>query len=240
MQRSRLELNPGLWLDARRALWLAEPRALLVADLHLGYAWAHRERGNLLPIGAGENTIARLQALVTDYAPREFFVLGDVIHGTVGAEAVLDELRALHELADGVQLRLIAGNHDSQLAAMLRQAGLPSEVRREILVGENLLLHGDGANDEMALAKLRAARERGGRIIMGHEHPALALSDGVATTARCPCFLAGEEAIVLPAFSAWSSGTDVRSGNFLSAYTRRARFARAIAIVAGKLLPLPL
>src|SRR5450432_4047786 len=122
MHCARLELAPGLWLDARRAAWLEEQRTLLVADLHLGYAWAHRQRGNLLPIGTAEDTLDRLQSLATEYTPREIIVLGDVIHSAVTEVTVLAELRRLHAL--GAPVRLIAGNHDSQLAPMLRRAGI--------------------------------------------------------------------------------------------------------------------
>ncbi|MCC6233574.1 MAG: hypothetical protein IT580_13070, partial [Verrucomicrobiales bacterium] len=41
----RMEVTPGVWLDARRAVWLEGHRALLVADVHLGYVWAERQRG---------------------------------------------------------------------------------------------------------------------------------------------------------------------------------------------------
>jgi hypothetical protein len=36
MHRAHLELEPGLVLDARRAIWLAAERTLVVADLARG------------------------------------------------------------------------------------------------------------------------------------------------------------------------------------------------------------
>lgn len=240
MSLTRLELSPGLWLDARRAAWLEKERALLVADLHLGYAWAHREQGNLMPIAAPEDTLDRLEALAADYAPREIIVLGDVIHAAVTEDAVMADLRRLHQLAGGVPVRLIAGNHDVHLASMLRQAGLEAAVVREIILGGNLLLHGDAGDETEADARCLAAVERGGCVILGHEHPAINLSDGVATTVRCPCFLVGEDVLVLPAFSPWSAGTNIRHGVFLSPYVRRAKLTQTIAIVANRLLPMPI
>jgi DNA ligase-associated metallophosphoesterase len=237
MQRTRLELSPGLWLDARRAVWMEEQRALLVADLHLGYAWAHREQGNLLPVGTAEDTLDRLQALATEYAPREIIVLGDVIHAAVKEDTVLTELRRLHAL--GAPVRLIAGNHDSQLAPMLHRAGIDAVLLREITLAENLLLHGDLGSETMAEARCLSIAERGGRVILGHEHPAITLSDGVATSVHCPCFLVGDDVLALPAFSPWSAGTNVRHGVFLSPYLRRAHLTQTIAIVANRLLPMP-
>ncbi len=238
MNRSRLELSPGLWLDARRAVWIEEHRALLVADTHLGYAWAHRQQGNLLPIATAEDTLDRLQELATEYAPREIIILGDVIHGPATAEAVLADLRRLHALDGGFAVRLIAGNHDMQLAAMLENAGLDVPLVREVMLGRDLLLHGDHTDQATATASCRAVSEKGGRVILGHEHPAMTLSDGVATTVRCPCFLVGTDVLVLPAFSPWTTGTNVRHGAFLSPYIDRANLTQTVAIVANRLLPL--
>lgn len=238
MDRARLELSPGLWLDARRAVWLEEQRALVVADLHLGYAWAHRQQGNLLPIATAEDTLDRLEFLAMEYEPREIIVLGDIIHGAVTEETVLADLRRLNAL--GGKVRLIAGNHDGQLRSMLRRAGVDAILRREIAIGRNLLLHGDLGDETMAEAHCLSIATRGGRVILGHEHPAVTLSDGVATSIYCPCFLWGDDVLVLPAFSSWSAGTNVRLGVFLSPYMRRANLTRTIAIVANRLLPIPL
>ena len=240
MKHTRLELASGLWLDARRAVFLEESGTLAVADLHLGYAWAHRARGNLLPIAAGDDTLLRLLELIDDYAPHDLAILGDIVHAALDAEALLGEMRALAGLAERLPLRLIAGNHDTQLPRLLQRAAIPLEIIREHHAGSHLLLHGDESDEARAAARTAATHARGGRVILGHEHPAIALSDGVTTSARCPCFLVSDDALVLPAFSAWSAGTNVRSGIFLSPYARTARFTRAVAIVARKLLPVSL
>jgi hypothetical protein len=238
MNRARLELFPGFWLDARRAVWMEKERTLLVADLHIGYAWAHRQQGNLMPIDGADDTLDRLQALAIEYAPREIIVLGDIIHAAVAEEAVLADLRRLNEL--GAVVSLIAGNHDRQLALMLRRAGVDAVLRRDIELGGNLLLHGDFGDETLAEACCVSIAANGGRVILGHEHPAISLSDGFATRIQCPCFLLGDDVLALPAFSRWSAGTNVRQGVFLSPYLRRANLTQTIAIVADRLLPLPL
>jgi len=217
---------------------MEEERALLVADLHLGYAWAHRQQGNLMPIGGAEDTLDRLQALVNEYAPREIIVLGDIIHAAVAEKAVLTDLRRLNEL--GAPVSLIAGNHDKQLALMLRRAGVDAVLRREIELGGNLLLHGDFGDETMAEACCLSIAAQGGRVILGHEHPAISLSDGFVTRLHCPCFLLGDDVLVLPAFSRWSAGANVRNGAFLSPYLRRAYLTQTIVIVADRLLPVPI
>src|SRR5690242_15053507 len=64
-------LAQGLCLDARRALWYAPARTLVVADLHLGYAWAQRKAGLLLPLSPGDDTVDRLEALLDCYRPEQ-------------------------------------------------------------------------------------------------------------------------------------------------------------------------
>lgn len=231
MDRSRLELAPGLWLDARRAVWLPEHGVLAVADLHLGYAWAHRASGNLLPL-ADDGTIRRVRELVDRYQPRELVVLGDVIHGFSPHAALREELQRLAaEIGSRTHLRLLGGNHDRWLPGLLTTCGLALTLDPACWCGPHLLVHGHRHAGEAAAD---------GRVLFGHEHPLLVLSAGVATTARCPAFLIAEDAVLLPAFSAWAAGTSVTGRKFMSPYARRARFERAVAIVAGKLLPLDL
>lgn len=87
-------------------------------------------------------------------------------------------------------------------------------------------------------AQLEETAARGGRVIIGHEHPAITLSDGVATHAKCACFLTAPGLLILPAFSPWAAGTNAREGRFLSLFAQLAPPDRAVAIVAGKLLPI--
>jgi metallophosphoesterase superfamily enzyme len=75
---------------------------------------------------------------------------------------------------------------------------------------------------------------------MGHEHPAIHLHDHVTTSVKCPCFLAGPRILVLPAFSGWAAGSNIRSSRFLSAFARHATFTHAYAILAERILPVSL
>jgi uncharacterized protein len=209
-----------------------------VADLHLGYAWAHRHAGQMLPLSAPETSIERLLDLVADYAPRELALLGDIVHRAVPVSALEEDLRRLAgELGQRVRLRFLSGNHDRGLAVMLRRCAIEAELLPLLEAGPHRLLHGDQWGREEAARELELARMRGGRIFMGHEHPAIGVGDGVASI-KCPCFLVAPEVVILPAFSDWAAGAGVRGGRFLSALAQTAVFQTAYAIVAGKLLPL--
>ena len=238
MDRSRLEWNPGLWLDARRAVWIEGTRSLVVADLHLGYVWAHRHEGQLLPISVREDSTERLLALMHSYQPREVVFLGDVVHRAVSAPALCAEItRLFAEVSARSRPRIVLGNHDAHLPGLLAECGIVVKMGRQLQAGPHLLLHGDEPDDPEGISETFAAIGGGGRVIIGHEHPAISLSDGVASRVKCPCFLSSSEVLVLPAFSRWAAGTDPRGGRFLSPFARLTQFDRAIAILAGKLLP---
>jgi len=235
------KLAPDLVLDARRAVFLSETKTLVVADLHLGYVWAHRHGGNLLPLSASDDSLPRLMNLVESYAPREMVLLGDIVHRAVPVAELKRELReSLCALGERVELRLVAGNHDRRLAPLLAECGVATDLLREMECGPHLLTHGDGADMSRANAQRAAASARGGRVLIGHEHPAITISDQVATTAKVPCFLVGERVLMLPAFSAWAAGSNVRVGRWMSPFAQGEPFPLALAILAGKLLPVRL
>ncbi len=234
-------LAPGLHLDPRRVLWLPKQRALVAADLHLGYAWAHRHAGQLLPISAPDDTIGRLTELISEYEPQQLVLLGDIVHRAVPVPAIREELQSLAALCDSVQVRWIAGNHDRNLALLLQGFGLSGiEIEPQLVLGGHLLTHGD-QEDRSAAARLLAQLDPGeGWLIMGHEHPAIHLHDRVTTSVKCPCFLTGSRILILPAFSSWAAGTNIRSTPFLSAFARETIFSHAYAILAGRILPVAL
>lgn len=182
----RREVQPGVWLDARCACWLAELQLLVVADLHWGYAASHRARGHLLPLWGDEEIAARLNELVADYAPREMLWLGDVVHaaeGAAAAERYLDR--------SPVPVCVLGGNHDRRW----RRCGEASALR-----GSYFFHHGD-----------KPQIVEPGRVeVIGHHHPAIAWSDGAGTSLKLPALLARPNRLVLPAFSPWAGGMDCR------------------------------
>ncbi len=231
MNHGTLTLAPGMLADARRALWMQHEQVLVVADLHLGYAWAQRHGGQLLPLSARDETLSTLVALQLDYDPRTIVLLGDIVQRAVPVpelKALLNEL--VEELSRRSRLVLVRGNHDFQLERLLEQATPKVELGRQFQSGRDVLVHGD--------CEVEGPCE--GRVIMGHEHPAIRLNDGVATSLKCPCFLVSENVVVLPAFSPWAAGSPVGDGGFMSPIAQRACFTRAVAIVGQRLLPVPL
>lgn len=236
MNRAKFELLPGVILDARRAVYLADEKLLAIADLHLGYAWAHRHRGQLMPLATPDDSAERLKLLLDEYQPAAVAILGDIVHDTVPVAEFRESVRAfLAMVEERALLRLVAGNHDR---ALNREIAQP--LIRDLQVGPHRLIHGDSHSAEAAQTILDQSGRAGGLLIMGHEHPAIGISDRVAHFVKVPCFLCAKGLLVLPAFSSWAAGCDVRRGTFLSEFPILAGPDKAVAILAGKLLPVRL
>ena len=186
---SRIQVRPGLWLDSRLALWMAEPRILVVADLHWGYVMSHRAQGNLLPAWGDADIKRRLESLVIEYQPAEMIWLGDSLHTLAGAEMAESFLRV-----SDFPITVIAGNHDARWA---RSKHCPAVTR-----GEYYLHHGDCVH-----AIPPEAVE-----IIGHYHPAVSWADGAGTRLKLPALVVTSRRLVLPAFSPWAAGMPWKLG----------------------------
>ncbi len=180
----RTEIRPGLWLDARLALWVAATRTLVVADLHWGYAVSHRARGNLLPMWGDTEIATRLDALLVDYQPAELLWLGDSLHTLTGRDTAEAWLRAA---PTSVTVTVLAGNHDHRWSVA---------TTKSLHRGDLFFHHGD-----RPLTAPEATLE-----IIGHHHPAFSWYDGAGGRLKIPALVASPRRLILPAFSPWAAG----------------------------------
>src|SRR3954453_9478569 len=102
----------GLEAHASGALWLPDTQTALIADIHLGYSWAQRRRGELGPL-ADARTREKLFATRDQLQPRRFVFLGDIVHAPrpcAPERTWIEEI--LNDLASDAQLVAVRGNHD--------------------------------------------------------------------------------------------------------------------------------
>lgn len=232
----------GPRLDARRCVSLPGSGTLVVADLHLGYAWARRKRGLLLPLEAPDDTLERLSILHLEFQPKRWVILGDMVHEALDLPALERALREVCErLATNAELIFCLGNHDRNLESRVRTWKLPATCVTALISDNLLLTHGDTAPIADAPGDFRLASETSSRRwLIGHEHPALSLGDGVATRVKCPAFLVSDSGMVLPAFSSWAAGCEWGRQPFLGPLARAARFRSAWVCAGTRLLPISL
>jgi DNA ligase-associated metallophosphoesterase len=173
------------------ALWWADTRVLVVADLHLEKGSSFARRGQLVPPYDTGETLARLARLITRLEPQAVVALGDSFHDNDGAARLSVSHRVmLKGMQIGREWIWIAGNHDPE---------------RPVDVG------GD-AMDEFGIGRLVFRHEpRAGAApgeVAGHLHPCARVRGG-GKSVRRRCFAGDGERLVLPAFGAYAGGLDV-------------------------------
>mgnify|MGYP006270088173 FL=1 len=178
-----LELHPY------RAVYWAQHRMLLLADVHLGKVQHFRREGFPLPQDVSNTNWDKLIALLLDYRPGRVVFLGDLFHSDYNAE--WEEFCDLMARFPGVDFELIRGNHDSLSSAAYQRAGLT--VHAEQLVQDDLLLSHYPQEQHGAAYNLS-----------GHIHPAVLLRGNGRQRLKLPCFFFGPRTGILPAFGAFT------------------------------------
>lgn len=194
-----VELAHGRFAHASGALWLPDADTILLADVHLGFGWALRRRGQLGPV-QDSAVRKKLFDVVDELRPRVVVFLGDVVHAPRPAPAEREAIEAtVRALAERTHLMLVPGNHDRRFRRDYQS--LPIELC-DVWRGAGLMaVHGD-----------RPLVETEDHTVLGHIHPAVAVVDHAGAAHKMPAFVAGERITILPAFSPLAAGFDVRAG----------------------------
>src|SRR3989338_7441610 len=202
-------------LIADLCLYLEKSRALVVADLHLGYEEMLNNQGVMIPRVNYNEIKKRIERSFAELKAKRkkielIIVNGDLKHefGVPSQQEwkeVLDMLEFLQ--AHCGEIILIKGNHDNILGPIARWSGIKI-VNEFFAEKENaLIIHGNEAIDENS-ENFKNSKS----IIIAHEHCAITLREG-AKSEKYRCFLRGDYdgkiLIVQPAISAIAEGSDV-------------------------------
>jgi putative SbcD/Mre11-related phosphoesterase len=190
-----IELLPG------GAIALRKPRAVVVADLHLGCEAALEREGLSLPRVQTRKIGSYLRGVVEAVSPDLLVVAGDLKHNFFRnlVEEWNDVSAFVRSMAEMVELVVVRGNHDNFLSVILGELGIP--FRREYRMGNVLVLHGHAS----------AGTGAGERVVFGHIHPSIGLRDDAGARVKSPCFLVDRSSgmLILPPLSIVSPGVDV-------------------------------
>ena len=207
-------------LAPSRALYWAEERALIVADLHLEKASWYAQRGQMLPPYDSREALARVADALRETGARRVLCLGDNFHDSHGPARLEPHAAGmLDALMRAVDWVWITGNHDTKDTAAAAP-GLPELTVRGIA--------------------LRHEARPGGTApeLSGHFHPKFSVTARGRRVAR-PCAVASEHRLILPAFGALTGGLNAADPAILAAL-QPARMIDALVPAAGKLARFPL
>jgi len=181
-------------LPTRAVAWPAQ-KTLLVADLHWGKTETFRAHGIALPDGCFESDLQRLSATLNATNSQRLIILGDLVHHHMGiTKNVLARIAQWRREFTG-EIRLIRGNHD----------------RQPVAPAWNMFEHNHHWSEGPFTFGHVPEPVKGTFLWAGHLHPTVVLR-GAGDRLRLPCFHLGRHVGILPAFSEFSGGYNVRKG----------------------------
>ena len=173
------------------ALWWADTRMLVVADLHLEKGSSFARRGQLVPPYDTFETLSALARLINRLQPQVVVALGDSFHdGEAASRLSVTHRVMLKGLQIGREWIWIAGNHDPE-----HPTGLDGTTLDEFAVGKLTFRH----------------QPSPGHVpgeIAGHLHPCARVY-GRGKSVRRRCFAGDGHRLILPAIGAYTGGLDV-------------------------------
>jgi putative SbcD/Mre11-related phosphoesterase len=211
MSRARPTSAPGVFAFGT---WLFTPegaaihagmRIAVVADLHVGYEWARGAAGDCIPAHSLEETMARLASVLARARIGRLIVAGDLVESSRPCGRTAADVRTLIDWlrSRGVTLLALEGNHDR---GHVPRAKPPTSEAFSFATAEGFGLPASCTVDGWTIAHGHRPIV-GVRTVSGHFHPVIRAEGFTA-----PCFLAGPDRIILPAFSANAAGCDVLAG----------------------------
>jgi|SRR3989344_465563 len=200
------------------ALFLPEFKTLVIADTHIGIEEAMSKQGILVPRTHFSELTARLGKIIKKINVKfsKIIVNGDIKHefGSISDTEWRHTLKFIDILAGYAnEVVLIKGNHDTILGPIAEKRKI--KIKKFEKFGKMLITHGDIVDkDELKNVDT---------VIIGHEHPAVSISDGVRTETY-KCFLKGKfenkTLIVQPSFNLISEGTNILREQLLSPFLK--------------------
>lgn len=194
MRLGRIEI-----IEPYPAIYIEKIEAVALADLHLGYEGIMAEHGVFVPKVQFKKEMKAVKKVLEEKEPERVIINGDLKHEF--SETSYHEFREVNAmlayLKEAVkEVLLVKGNHDNFLQRIAFRNGI--ELFDELELGRYTFIHGH------VLPKKHKKF-----LIIGHEHPAIALYDEIGAKEKINCFLYGSSILVLPAFSPLMQGSEV-------------------------------
>jgi putative SbcD/Mre11-related phosphoesterase len=189
------------------ALFIEKENMLIVSDLHLGLEDEQESKGIHIPTSIFPKIVNSVLTPVKDLGCNEVVILGDFKHefgkpSEAEWYSVKKMIRSIREI--GAEPSIVRGNHDNYIILILKEMNVKLS-QPSLSINGFTLLHGH--------LELGEKEEKAKHIIMGHEHPSIAIKDDLGVKHRFKAFLNGEVGertiTVLPSTSPLACGSDI-------------------------------
>jgi len=193
-------------IESYPALYLKKEKILIISDIHLGLESLMASEGIYFPKFQLDEIKKDLSEILSKVNAKQIIINGDLKHEF--SETTWKEREEVQNLIDFLndkvkEISLVKGNHDNYLIYAVKEKGV--KLKDKIVVEDVCFLHG---HKKIDLSRLECSY-----LILGHEHPALALKDKLGVKEKIRCFLYGDiknkKIIVMPALSKFARGSQV-------------------------------
>jgi putative SbcD/Mre11-related phosphoesterase len=159
-------------------------KTLVISDLHIGIEYRYRKEGMNIPSQSGK-LLERIEKLLKKTRAKKLIIIGDVKHKVPGTSFQEEKEIPLffNRLLEKAEVEITPGNHDDRIKKLL-----PGKVTlhpsKGFMLGDTWLCHGHAWPVKEFLDSKR--------IVMGHNHASIELSDKLGYTWRDPVWVRAE------------------------------------------------
>lgn len=196
-------------VDSLPILYDEELDLLVIADLHLGLEKTMTAKGNYIPQNQLDMMKEEIKEAKDETGAERILINGDLKNQFKTSYSENEEVKELLNFLsfNFEEIIVIEGNHDTFIDSALNDNGV--EMEEYHLEDGILFVHGDRSLDDIEMGE-----ESVEIVVIGHEHPAIALKDDIGVKEKIPALLYGDldeerKIVVLPAFSRIANGTSV-------------------------------
>jgi len=207
------------------ALEIKEIEALVLGDLHID-SDKSQSINNLSPLIGLTNLEETISDIIEKSSAKKIILLGDISNnfGPITYSEKKGIIDFLEWLNSKLQVILIKGNHDNFIAKYLPKNMLFLDEYEE---SGYYFCHGD----------ILKHNSNSHTIIIGHEHPAIVISNGIRSE-KYKCIIEteifGKKLVVLPSPNQYNIGTNILREKTLSPFLNREVLQKSkIVVVQG-------
>lgn len=211
---------PGLRI-AGLGLFVESEKTLVVGDLQLGFEESLNAQGVFIPRVNLKKCVKRLNEIFSELKEIDRIAInGDLKHefGRISEQEwreVVEVLQLMKRHAK--EVIIVKGNHDIALGPIAGWENVKIVEQLFLEKEKILIVHGHRVPESKEFNEAKI-------LIIGHEHPAIALHEGVKRE-KFKCFLKGKfrekTLIVIPSLTELTTGTDVLNEKLLSPFLEK-------------------